>query len=294
MRRIWDCANRWLAWLHRWAGVALCLLFAMWFVSGAVLHFVGFPTLTFEEQVAHAQALDLSRFRVTPAAALDRMPNAVRLRLISIAGRPVYVGQAATGPAVAVAADTGRRIKSIGATVASSIAQIFGDAPAVNVKGPISYDQWIVDQRFDPYRPFYRVTLNDAERTNLYVSSRTGEVLQRTRFRERVWNWTGAILHWIYFTPLRSHWSAWDQVVWWISLAALFSSAIGTLLGVVRFASNRLAGRKSMSPFRGWMRWHHIIGLFASVIVIGWIGSGWLSMDHGRLFSKSTPTTRRD
>ena len=40
------------------------------------------------------------------------------------------------------------------------------------------------------------------------------------------------------------------------------------------------------SPFRGWMRWHHVIGLFASVIVLVWIFSGWLSMDHGRLFSK--------
>jgi len=33
-----------------------------------------------------------------------------------------------------------------------------------------------------------------------------------------------------------------------------------------------------------WMRWHHVIGLFASVIVLVWMFSGWLSMDHGRLF----------
>jgi hypothetical protein len=38
------------------------------------------------------------------------------------------------------------------------------------------------------------------------------------------------------------------------------------------------------------MRWHHIEGLFASLIVLVWIFSGWLSMDHGRLFSKGGVT----
>ena len=32
-----------LANLHRWWGVAFCLLFAMWFASGIVMHFVPFP-----------------------------------------------------------------------------------------------------------------------------------------------------------------------------------------------------------------------------------------------------------
>ncbi len=32
-----------LTWLHRWWGVVFCLLFAMWFASGIVMHFVPFP-----------------------------------------------------------------------------------------------------------------------------------------------------------------------------------------------------------------------------------------------------------
>jgi hypothetical protein len=125
---------------------------------------------------------------------------------------------------------------------------------------------------------------------DLYVSAMTGEVLQRTLRAERAWNWIGAVIHWIYFTPLRKSWSAWNQVVWWVSLAALASSAAGTWLGIVRMMANRTAGRRGLSPFRGWMRWHHLIGLFASVVVVGWILSGWLSMDHGRLFSRGEAT----
>jgi uncharacterized iron-regulated membrane protein len=128
--------------------------------------------------------------------------------------------------------------------------------------------------------------LSDADRTDLYVSARTGQVLQRTRGTERAWNWCGAVLHWIYFTPLRKSWSAWNQAVWWLSLVALLGSVAGTWLGIHRFVKTRASGRAAWSPFRGWMRWHHVIGLFASVIVLVWIFSGWLSMDHGRLFSK--------
>ena len=37
--------------LHRWLGVAFGLLFAMWFVTGIVMHFVPFPALTETERV---------------------------------------------------------------------------------------------------------------------------------------------------------------------------------------------------------------------------------------------------
>jgi hypothetical protein len=40
------------------------------------------------------------------------------------------------------------------------------------------------------------------------------------------------------------------------------------------------------SPFRGWHAWHHILGLFTATFVVTWIFSGWLSMDHGLLFSR--------
>jgi hypothetical protein len=101
------------------------------------------------------------------------------------------------------------------------------------------------------------------------------------------------VIHWIYFTPLRKSWSAWNQAVWWVSLVALLSSSVGSWLGVIRMAANRAAGRKGLSPFRGWMRWHHIIGLFASVIVVTWMLSGWLSMDHGRLFAHAEATRQQ-
>jgi hypothetical protein len=284
MGTLWLSTNRWLAWFHRWAGVALCLFFAVWFASGAVLHFVGFPSLPAGEQYAGSESVDVSRVRTDPGTALSMVPGANGLRLVSVAGRPIYVARS-VGGYVTVAADSGELLPPVSAATAKMVAEGFGRTSAAEVTGPIEYDQWIVHQHFDPFRPFYRVRLRDTQGTDLYVSARTGEVVQRTRFVERAWNWSGAVIHWIYFTPLRKSWSAWNQVVWWVSLIALLSSAAGTWLGFARLASHRAAGRRGLSSFRGWMRWHHIIGLFASVIVVAWMLSGWLSMDHGRLFS---------
>jgi hypothetical protein len=290
MKSLWDRGNRWLTWFHRWAGVVLCLLFAMWFASGAVLHFVGFPALSAHERHQGSVDLDFGQVAVSPAEALAKVPDAQDLRLVERAGQAAYLAQTRTGGWIAVSAQSGALLADVTVSEARTIAESFGSATVRAATGPISYDQWIVHQHFDPFRPFYRVRLNDAAQTDLYVSARTGEVLQRTRFRERAWNWVGAVVHWIYFTPLRQNWSAWNQVVWWVSLVALISVAAGTWLGIIRMLANRAAGRAGLSPFRGWMRWHHLIGLFASVIVIAWMLSGWLSMDHGRVFSMGHAT----
>ena len=282
--------NRWLVWFHRWAGVVLCLFFAVWFASGAVLHFVGFPSLSGQDQHANSETIDLAKLHITPSVALGPLPQATDLRLVSVAGRPRYLERDAGGDWIAVAGDSGDRLPLLGPAMAQSVAEAFGQSRAIGVTGLLNYDQWIVHQHFDPFRPFFRVRLNDELGTDLYVSARTGEVVQRTRRSERAWNWVGAVIHWIYFTPLRRSWSAWNQVVWWLSLVALLSAGVGTWLGISRMVSNRKAKRPGLSPFRGWMRWHHIIGVFASIIVVTWTLSGWLSMDHGRLFSHGEAT----
>lgn len=290
MATVWLRPYRWLTWFHRWGGVVLCLFFAMWFASGAVLHFVGFPALSAQERHAGGEMLDVNDIGVSPGRAIARVPGAADLRLVARAGEPAYLVEAPNGGWVAIDAKGGDVLPDLSEIQARGVAEHFSHAKAVARTGPIDYDQWIVHQRFDPFRPFYRIRLDDAHRTDLYVSARTGEVLQRTRFSERAWNWAGSIIHWTYFTPLRKNWSAWNQVVWWLSLAALLSSTVGAWLGIARMMGNRAARRRGLSPFRGWMRWHHLIGLFASVVVIAWMLSGWLSMDHGRMFSMGHAT----
>ena len=59
----------WLVYTHRWLGIAGCVLFISWFVSGVVLMYERMPSLSAEERLAHQPSLDLSRATVDPAAA---------------------------------------------------------------------------------------------------------------------------------------------------------------------------------------------------------------------------------
>lgn len=280
-----------LVWFHRWLGVATCLIFALWFASGAVMVFKPFPSLARGEQMALQNPVRLSAVAISPVDAIAAAGgNASALRLVERAGDPAYIVETATG-LVAVDARTVAVLPLVGREAAQAVAaRLFG--PRAQANAPFAYDQWVVHNRFDPLRPFYRLNTGDAAGTELYLSARTGEVVQRTTRSERAWNWVGAVLHWVYFTPLRSSFTAWDRSVWLLSLIAMLVAVAGTVLGLVRTVAAAQQAAPSLSYFRGrWMRWHHIVGLFVSPIVLAWIFSGWLSMDHGRLFSRGQATS---
>lgn len=266
--------------------MVLCLLFVVWFASGAVLSFVPFPSLGDHDRLAGADAIDLGAVAVTPAAALKAAGGGDDLRLISRAGRPVYVARRGKAGLIVIDAGTGQRAPMITPVQALGIASRFAGAPAASATGPLMYDQWVAHQNFDPQRPFYRVALGDRLGTQVYVSARTGEIVQRTTASARGWNWVGAVVHWLYFTALRKSFTAWDQTVWWVSLAGVATAVVGTWLGLYRTWKRMRGRRPDWSPFQGWIRWHHGVGLGVALFVLTWMISGWLSMDHGRLFSR--------
>lgn len=279
-----------LVWFHRWVGIVLCLMFATWFATGAVMVFVAFPALPATEQAARSEAIDLKRVSFEPARAAAALDGARDLRLVSVAGAPAYVAKGPGGKMLGVSAETGAPLGLISAAMAKDIAARFDRVPAAEVNGPFAYDQWIVHQQFDPWRPFFKVRLADRDQTDLYVSARTGQVLQRTARIERGWNWLGSIVHWIYFVPIRKAFALWDWTVWVVSLVGLTTVVAGVWLGVARSKKKLQSKRPDVSPFRGLLRWHHILGLAAGLFVLCWITSGWLSMDHGRLFSEGQPS----
>jgi len=280
--------------LHRWLGIAFCLLFAMWFATGIVMHFVPFPSLTEAERFAGLVPLASAEtgLAVADAVAASGIADATRVRLIQRSDGPVYV---VAGPSRAGAV---RASDGVGASVASSevalaIARDHArsrglDAARAAIVARSDYDQWSVPNGFDRHRPLFRVGLGDAAGTEVYVSSLTGEIVLDMTRSERGWNLVGSVLHWIYPTILRSNWSLWDRVVWTLSLLALIAALLGAVLGLARIKpQSGLIG----SPYRGWHALHHLIGLAAMVFVLSWIFSGWLSMDHGRLFSRGQLTS---
>jgi uncharacterized iron-regulated membrane protein len=274
--------------LHRWLGVAFCLFFAMWFATGIVMHFVPFPALSEAERFGGLTPIDAGTIRHGPAEAVaaSAIKDVERVRLLQRRDSPIYLLSGPSGLRALSAADLSSAVvasEQVALAIAVDHARHRGlDASQATVVELAHYDQWSVPNGLDPHRPLFRIALHDGPGTELYVSSSTGEVVRDTTRAERWWNYAGSVPHWIYPTALRSHWAAWDRTVWWLSLIAAIAAMTGAVLGIVRL---RIAQRRLASPYRGWHAWHHWLGLASSIFVLTWIASGWLSMDHGRLFS---------
>lgn len=270
--------------LHRWFGIVLSLFFCTWFLTGAMMVFVSFPSLSSGERDRQAEVVNVSEVRQTPVQVLK--PDDTGVRLIGRGGEPAYVISGGRGLKV-ISAVTGHELPALDNKEAWTIASHFAGAPPDSLSGPFRYDQWVVHNQFDPLRPVYRAAFHDQARTEIYISAVTGEVIQKTTAKARVLNWLGSVIHWMYITPIRSHFWLWDQTVWWISLAGLATVIMGFTLGIIRTnKALKNPKRPRITPFRGWLEWHHKLGLFAGILVLFWIFSGWLSMDHGRLFSR--------
>jgi hypothetical protein len=279
--------------LHRWLGVAFCLLFAMWFASGIVMHFVPFPAFTEAARFAGLAPIDLASVEHGPVEArvASGMTDAARVRLVQRSDGPVYLVPGSTRTAALYAADLSDAAvhsqRPALAIATDYAAHRQWDASAAEIFGPTAYDQWTVPNGFDRYRPLYRVALNDGRGTELYVSAITGEVVLVTTRHERAWNYAGSIAHWIYPTALRSHPATWSRLLWWLSFLALIGTSAGAATGMLRLGAD---GSRFSSPYRGWQALHHWLGLAFGVFVLTWIFSGWLSMDNGNLFSTGKPT----
>ena len=272
---------RWLIIGHRWLGILTCLLFALWFLSGLVMMYVAFPALTAKERLSLQERIDWSRVAITPervihGLALASYPRELRLEMM--AGEPVYRVQPVDAPRVAVSAVDGRIIQNVAASEARAIVtRLFDRTDALTVT-TLERDQWSVTQTFNQHRPLHRVALNDGRGTELYVSSRTGEIVLDTHSRERAWNWVGAVLHWLYFRDLRANPAVWSQVVMWTSGVCIVVALTGLWLGIDRLRLRRRYRGRDVTPYRGWMAWHHLAGVVGGVFLLTWIFSGWLSM----------------
>ncbi len=285
---------RFLTVLHRWLGIFVCLLFAMWFASGIVMHFVPFPSLTEADRIAGLAPLEMVHVLHGPAdAAQVGGKDVTRVRLLRRSDGPVYVtfGSSGLGAfraddlrsaaltsehlAVAIAVDHARR-RGMDVTQAA-----FADL--------VDFDQWTVTGDLNRHRPLYRIALNDEPGTELYVSSVTGEVVRDTTRFERRWNYIGSVVHWIYPVVLRSRPAIWSATVWTLSFVALIAAIAGSLLGLLRVERRHAFVCRRLIP--NWHWWHHMLGLLCMTFVLSWIFSGWLSMDSGQLFSTGRPTT---
>ncbi len=274
--------------VHRWTGIAMCLLLAAWFASGIVMLFVGYPKLTPRERLSALPALPSAGCCIDPGEALRRSPapgDVKGITLTSIGGNPRYVLQEGGGRLTVVDAVTGAVPAAVDSTRAIAAARVFAGGSAAAYEGTIDEDRWTHSRALNAHRPLHVVQLHDEAMTRVYVSSSTGQVVLDAPRAERYWNYVGAWLHWLYMVRNQPSDPVWTWTVIVLSGIGVVSAVAGIVNGVVRWRFSGRYKNGTRTPFReSWMRWHHLLGLTFGALLCTWIFSGLMSMNPVGVF----------
>lgn len=300
--------KRWLFLIHRWLGIAVCVLFAMWFASGMVMMYVGYPKLTEAERLRHLPRLNADAALLAPAQALAKAGIAGPLDELRLAaasgGRPVYLAtppRAAGGDghtaaskgsgAVVIDAVTGVRLQRVDqAHATASAAAYAGPGVRLHYLGTVDEDAFTHSRALDAHRPLHRVQMLDDAHTLLWISSRTGEVVRDAPRTEQLWNYVGAWIHWLYPFRGNAFQPYWTDIVNWSSIVGVAVALTGTVAGIMRWRFRKPYRSGARTPYpSAMMRWHHISGLLFALVTITWIFSGLMSMNPWKIFDTGAP-----
>jgi PepSY-associated TM region len=264
---------------HRYLGIAVGILMLIWFASGIVMMYVGFPRLTEQER--------LSALTPIPWQACCRVADGLipddqqfyRVQIENLLGVPVLRLRRPPRPDVVIDLAEGVGVRRFDGADARAIAldaitRTAGRASVADA-ATIDEDQWTVG-RYLRDRPLHRLTFDDPERSTIYVSSTNGQIVLRTTATQRFWNWLGAIPHWFYLTALRSDGPLWSETVVWAAILGTFLTIIGLYLGSAQF---RRGKDNKLSPYRGLFYWHHLSGLVFGIATLTFVVSGLVSMN---------------
>ena len=276
------------------------MIFLLWFVSGIVMMYWSFPAVTADDRLERLPALQPERITVSvdaAVAALGREQPPTQARLTSFDGRPVYRfggGGRGRGGGPMVYADDGSVADHVDDAMADRAATAWAKRPLAEAtkESVEEVDQWTVGSGLRTLRPLYKYSFQDGQQ--VYVNGNTAEVVQYTTTSSRFWAYLGAIPHWLYFTPLRKHQPEWFFFVVWSSLIGTITALVGVVIAIWMLSPGkryRYAGAPTSIPYRGWKRWHTIIGLIFGVVTTTWAFSGLLSMGPFPIMDRLTELT---
>jgi hypothetical protein len=262
--------------IHNLSGTFLSLMFVIWFLSGFVLIFAGFPHASREERFLHLSYLNKDDFESIQA------PKGFkgRVELEKLNGNPVY--RVYNGRKAQKVYDA-RSLQPLGKYSkedAVRLAQDFTGAKIDSVEKIDELDQWMPWSYYRPLLPMYKCHMDDDAHTRIYVSEVSGSIVQETTRKSRWLGRIGAIPHWIYFKSLRIKVTLWSKVVTWVSALGVLVSLSGIIAGFIRLRRRNRHEKWGQLTFykKFWHKWHHLTGFFFGLFVFAFMLSGMISV----------------
>ena len=270
--------------VHRSLGSGFALLIAVWFASGAMMTFVDYPGYSDRERLAHAPRLARGLVLTLPnelRAWLEHggLRTGDRLRLAQLEGQPTWLftdrdrrRALRALPASSVPLLDARRARS-------EVERQFGPCrgTAIALDEP---DQWTVGRSEPGSYPLWRLACDDARGNEIYVSARSGEIVQHSSRAERIGAWLGPIPHWIYPAILRRNSALWSNTVLGLASAGLLVSLSGLIAGWHAWyvARKQRAAGQVPALRQAYLQWHQRLGLAFGALASTWLFSGALSL----------------
>ncbi len=278
--------------IHRVLGTLLSALFVMWFLSGIVMIYHTFPSVRHSAQ-ANKAVLPAADYPSLQELA-DRLPADENIKGLSLTCRldqPVF-NIVTDKERYLLPVDTLQTLLPMDKAYFYQLAGMWCTAPVAKVDTLMELEQWIPFGRLKQDMPIYKFYFGDSDKTQLYISSKSGEVLQCTTVKSRFWAWVGAIPHWVYLTRLRQDADLWKNTVILFSGVGAIMTIAGIYVGIDVYVRTRRNKGRWTSPYKKkWYWWHHVTGFFFGIFVLTWVFSGmmsladtpeWLATEHQR------------
>lgn len=267
---------------HQILGTLLSALFVMWFLSGIVMLYKRFPNAG---KISAQYQLSLPDSLPPLDSLRGVLPDSTRVWALSVEvdrDVPVFAIKTDEGM-LKLSADTLLQEvpeTSVSYDEAERYARRWVDADILKVDTLLDLDQWIPMSSYRSHLPVYKFVFDDSDRSYVYVSSQTGQVLQYATKSDRLWAWLGAIPHFIYILQLRQDAALWRSVVSWLSGLGALMCLVGGVMGVYAYARVWRRKRILKSPYKkGYFKWHHITGFVFGFFVFMFILSGFMSLN---------------
>ena len=181
--------RRWAPRLHKWIALVVGVQLLAWSASGLFMTVVPISQVRGEHNIRKPQTIDLRAVGLVPiASALERAPAGAvtRVELRALAGQPVYEIAVDGSSPVLLDARTGDLLSPISEAHAMEIAEAdFAGAGRVT-KATLITEKPPIEFRGD--LPVWRISFDDLDETNIYVSASTGKVVARRSATWRIYD----------------------------------------------------------------------------------------------------------
>lgn len=279
--------------IHKVVALVIALFFVMWFITGIVLLYHKYPKVTEEDNYGYMQRIPAETLpAVAQLPGLTDTTEIINLSVCRNLGATVWTIGRSSGrkenamdkksrnsQLFVLTGDSLTVQHKITSSQIDSIACLWaGSAAIASVDTLRRRQQWILYDRYEKSLPILRYRFEDPEATEVFISQKNGEVVQKTTRSARIWAWLGAIPHKFYFPGIRTNTGRWKNVMLAGGLLCLAAALSGMYMGIYYLLKNKRKHHKFSSPFKKRMwRLHHVAGLIFGVFLMAWGISGALS-----------------